>query len=98
MTNDTPSPEVHVVGAAVEEYLLIHAVEGDAERLGRHSAIRGLMVRLGKYSEFCTALNAAAPISPPAYNGCACSCHRGSGKMHIVACCSPSPQTRVAGK
>jgi hypothetical protein len=28
---------------------------------------------------------------PPAYNGCVCSCHRGSGIIHFVACCYPSP-------
>lgn len=27
---------------------------------------------------------------PPAHNGCICSCHRGSGIIHFVACCSPS--------
>ncbi|MBW9090870.1 hypothetical protein JNB91_23950 [Rhizobium wenxiniae] len=89
------SPEEQMMDVAVEEYLLIHAAEGDAERLGRRSAIRGLMVRLGKYHELCAALNAASPMSPPAYNGYTCSCHRGSGKMHIVACCSPSPAPNV---
>ncbi|MBW9090865.1 hypothetical protein JNB91_23925 [Rhizobium wenxiniae] len=90
-----PPPCAQMMGAAVEEYLLIHAAEGDAERLGRRSAIRGLMVRLGKYHELCAALNVASPMSPTAYNGCTCSCHRGSGKMHIVACCSPSPETKA---
>lgn len=26
---------------------------------------------------------------PPAHNGCVCSCHRGSGIIHFVACCTP---------
>ena len=45
-----------VMKAAVEEYLLIHAAEGEDQRLGRHSAIRGLMVRLNRYPDFCAAL------------------------------------------
>jgi hypothetical protein len=28
---------------------------------------------------------------PPAYNNCTCSCHRGSGIIHFVACCAPTP-------
>lgn len=53
-----------VMKAAVEEYLLTHAAEGDDQRLGRHSAIRGLMVRLNRYPEFCAALATAAEGKP----------------------------------
>lgn len=49
-----------VIGAALEEYLLTHVAEDDDQRLGRHSAIRGMMVRLGLYAEFCAALASAA--------------------------------------
>jgi hypothetical protein len=52
-----PAPKEHVICAAVEEYHLVHVAEGEDQRLGRHSAIRGMMVRLGLYPEFCSALD-----------------------------------------
>lgn len=30
------------------------------------------------------------PLTPPAFNNCTCSCHRGSGLIHFVACCAPA--------
>lgn len=56
----------NLIRAAVEEYLLLHAAEGEDQRLGRHSAIRGLMVRLRIYTEFCAALNEAPSPQPRA--------------------------------
>lgn len=38
--------------AAVTEYWLKHPMEDTNERIGRRSALRGLMVRLGLYDEF----------------------------------------------
>lgn len=48
-----------VLAAAVDEYLLDHPSESDTEKTGRHSAIRGMMVRLGIYPAFCGELPAA---------------------------------------
>lgn len=36
--------------------------------------------------------------APPAYNNCTCDCHRGSGKIHFVACCSPATATPEGGE
>ncbi len=41
-----------ILAAAVEEYWLEHPAEDTDERIGRRSAIRGLMVRLGLYADF----------------------------------------------
>ena len=54
------------IDAAVEEYLLRHPNEGPDERLGRAAAARGMMVRLGLYSEFEQSLDYAALQSPTA--------------------------------
>jgi len=42
-----------VLAAAAEEYRLDHPVEDQPEKVGRRSAIRGLLVRLGLYGQFC---------------------------------------------
>lgn len=31
---------------------------------------------------------------PPAYGGCACSCHRNPGVMHVMACCGLLPSSQ----
>ncbi len=49
-----------ILRAAVEEYLLRHPSEGPDERISRAAAVRGMMVRLGLYSEFEPALARAA--------------------------------------
>jgi len=41
-------------------------------------------------------IGAGRRAPPPAYKHCTCSCHRGSGIIHFVACCSPPPQPREA--
>lgn len=42
-----------------------------------------------------TAISAILDGPPSAHNGCVCSCHRGSGIIHFVACCSPSAAPSV---
>jgi hypothetical protein len=44
-------PEVAVLKALGEEYILMHPRETNEDRMGRHSAIRGVAVRLGIYPE-----------------------------------------------
>lgn len=51
------TPET-IIPIAVYEYLLDHAVEDAAERRGRRAAVRGMMVRLKLYLEFCEAVEA----------------------------------------
>lgn len=59
MTKLTEAQARAVLKAAGEEYTLDHHMEGDDERMGRRSAIRGMMVRLGLYSELEAAIAAA---------------------------------------
>jgi hypothetical protein len=47
-----------IIKAAVEEYLFKPLGEmSEEEAVGRHAAIRGMMIRLGLYTEFNAALN-----------------------------------------
>jgi hypothetical protein len=49
-----------IIAAAVAEYRLQHALEQVAHaEMARHAAVRGMMVRLGIYGEFCAALEKA---------------------------------------
>ena len=53
-----------ILKAAGEEYVLEHVMETDWHRQGRHSAVRGMMVRLGLYAELEAAIDAAlAPFA-----------------------------------
>jgi len=52
-----------IVAAGVKEYDLRAALERKDERAGRHNAVRGLMVRLGVYPEFCEAVKAPQPAA-----------------------------------
>ncbi|MCD1645293.1 hypothetical protein [Aurantimonas coralicida] len=54
-----------IVAAGVKEYDLRAALEREDERAGRHNAVRGLMVRLGVYPEFCEAVEAPQPADVP---------------------------------
>jgi hypothetical protein len=47
----------------VKEYDLRAALEREDERAGRHNAVRGLMVRLGVYPEFCEAVESPQPAA-----------------------------------
>lgn len=51
--------------AAGEEYVLEHVSETKAERMGRRSAICGMMVRLGLYDELEAAIDLAIVESKP---------------------------------
>jgi hypothetical protein len=58
-TTVQPAPKVGaLVEALVAEYFLDHPLENTDERIGRHSAVRGVAVRAGVYSEFDSALAA----------------------------------------
>lgn len=45
--------------AAGQEYVLVHTSENEDARMGRHSAVRGMMVRMGIYAELEDAIEAA---------------------------------------
>ena len=45
--------------AAGQEYVLVHTSENEDARMGRHSAVRGMMVRMGIYAELEDAIDAA---------------------------------------
>ena len=51
------------VEAALREYDLVDRLAGKFEIAGRHTAVRGMMVRLGLYDEFVAALNDESSIS-----------------------------------
>lgn len=51
--------EKEILCAAGDEYILDHPSEGPEERMGRHSAVRGMMVRLGLYHKLEAAIDAA---------------------------------------
>lgn len=46
-----------IIAAGVKEYGLHDPLEREDERASRHNAVRGLMVRLGVYPQFCQALD-----------------------------------------
>lgn len=48
-----------LLAAAGQEYLLDHVMETESERMGRRSAVRGMMVRMGLYVELEGAIDAA---------------------------------------
>ena len=48
-----------LLAAAGQEYVLEHVMETDWHRQGRHSAVRGMMVRMGIYAELEGAIDAA---------------------------------------
>ena len=48
-----------VLQAAGQEYVLVHTSENEDARMGRHSAVRGMMVRMGIYAELEDAIEAA---------------------------------------
>ena len=51
--------EADILKAAGEEYILEHVMETDWHRMGRHSTVRGMMVRLGLYPKLDDAIDAA---------------------------------------
>lgn len=51
--------EADILKAAGEEYILEHIMETDWHRMGRHSTVRGMMVRLGLYPKLEGAIDAA---------------------------------------
>lgn len=51
--------EAEILKAAGEEYILEHVMETDWHRMGRHSTVRGMMVRLGLYPKLEGAIDAA---------------------------------------
>lgn len=53
--NSSPA-EAEMVVAALAEFGLQHTSESEREQLGRRSAVRGIMVRLGLYDTFCKLL------------------------------------------
>ena len=56
----TPSPDGGALLAALgAEYTLDHPLETSEERMGRHSAVRGVAVRMGCYVELEAAIDAA---------------------------------------
>lgn len=73
-TTRTPDPaqiRADALRAAGQEYILEHVMETDWHRQGRHSAIRGMMVRMGLYAELEAAIDeaiaeSATPLSPTA--------------------------------
>lgn len=73
----TPDPaqiRADALRAAGREYILEHVMETDWHRQGRHSAIRGMMVRMGLYAELEAAIDeaiaeSATPLSPTAVDG-----------------------------
>lgn len=50
--------EAMILHAAADEYTLMHSAEHDAERRGRRSAVRGMMMRLGLYDKWEDAIDA----------------------------------------
>lgn len=48
-----------ILSSAGAEYILEHPIETDAERMGRKSAVRGMMVRLGLYLQLEQAIDDA---------------------------------------
>lgn len=66
LTRERDALRKAAIDAAVAEYLLRHPNEGPDERLGRAAAARGMMVRLGLYSEFEQSLDYAALQYPTA--------------------------------
>lgn len=51
-----------ILSSAGAEYILEHPIETDAERMGRKSAVRGMMVRLGLYLQLEQAIDAAIAL------------------------------------
>ena len=51
-----------ILPSAGAEYILDHPMETDVERMGRHSAVRGMMVRLGLYPQLEQAIDDAIAL------------------------------------
>lgn len=51
-----------ILSSAGVEYILDHPMETDVERMGRHSAVRGMMVRLGLYPQLEQAIDDAIAL------------------------------------